>query len=1060
MSTGEAFESEAVTDLGSGTYTALRLQHATAQHLHLTTRRIFVGPIPEGWLKSHRTSWLKNSFNLSNYSSRAATFTASFNSQRTHYSGRDGPSAEAFNASFPQPDDVGEEENEEREEGEIDGSTSRQTAGISNTDEVPPLRSRRTTEKLKATRSKKSLSSPSFTTARSSVVPSTQKEVTPVMAGLNTSAASAASSQEEISHPQEPSGKGSDQPLTGGPSGLSNVEENEGGHSSSHSTTKRVSGGGYSILPGDALSSTASLIPHAKKQAGTSPTIEADLPLLLAPVPASTGLVRFNVPSDVVKDETRLKSDIVQSASRRRSWKRRGKAHPGAIVKMEKMLVRVDSTLQKLPPDYNENESIKMEFRTVAKWCELVIVCRESTDDVSDFSLQMYKSRVIPAIDQTRLSKRAAHEIPLIPKSTQVNLYSTLDKTLVIWVPWKTGTRIYLLRTRSAANAVEWYTFLRHSLGWQRSSELQVHVPDLSVTLKLEDPFGELEASRKATYSAETDNQAVLKTIEAEKAVAGTILTRCMDLLEESPEWAHILEAWAKNEKMGLAWKRYDRLEWVHGANEQRMYGTIAMQKTHDLELRPKHHYPTTVKSEDGGTKEEPSPMEGFLVRLTSQQGRITRYGKMFYKRLYFATHNQYLCYCRPAKALPPPPPKLTLGSGGKIPSAQHIVNHTPLIYTVDPYPTTEGKIDWLKTGTSANKEKYDRAAYKEAERKVNTLLHAEGHINLTHVVRVQDIQRGNSPADQNLEQGPNVDFHESVPDTTRDDGKTKEFDDDRTFELVLRNGLMIRLQAYDVRTKKEWMIGLDNLVKYWKLRLADDMHAFKITRQLNLATLDIDEEMESMLGQFADKWEVNRAVASPQLFNMCGISCCRAITISGVLYRKPRRHSTFVRCSVILCHGQLLIFHSTVRERTGKEIPHIQHDRQTVINLKDCYIYSGLVTESDLLYRNQTFDSNHPGHHALPKIYLEDGWTSHDEDTMTSFVIWQGSRKSLFRTHESTDNRGGGTSQRLRFVSSLGVPGRAIVFKARSRPERDHWVLSIGMEIDRLQTREHLRVQ
>lgn len=986
-----------------------------------------------------------------------------------------------FNTSFPQPDDVGEEENGDRAEGELDRRTSRQTAGSTNKDDALPFQSKWATEKVKASRSKKSTRSPSAFTARSRLKPGTQKDQTIVVAGLSTSAAPLASFHEEIRHPQDLSGKGSDLPLTGGPSGSGNLDKNEAGHSSSRSTNNRVSGGEYSILPGDASSSTASLIPHAKNQAGNSPAIEADLPLLLAPIPASTGLVKFNVPGDVVKDENRVKSDMVRSASRRRSWRRRGKAHPGAIVKMEKMLVRVDSTLHKPSTDYNENESLKMEFRTVAKWCELVIVCRESTDELSDFSIQMYKSRVIPAIDQTRLSKRAAHEIALIPNSTQVNLYSTLDKTLVIWVPWETGTRIYLLRTRSAANAVEWYTFLRHTLGWKRSSELQVHVPDLSVTLNLEDPFGELEASKKAAYSAETDDKAILKSIEVEKAVAGTIMTRCLELLDESPEWAHILEAWTKSEKMGLAWKRYDRLEWVHGANEQRMHGTIAMQKTHDLELRPKYHYPTTVKSEDEGIKEEPVPMEGFLVRLTSQQGRITRYGKMFYKRLYFATHNQYLCYCRPAKALPPPPPKLILGSGSKIPSAQHIVNHTPLIYAVDPYPITEGVIDWLKTGTSATKRKHDRAAYKEAERTVNTLLLAEGHINLTHVVQVQDIQRGNSPADQNLEQGPDVDFHESVPDTTRDDGKTKEFDDDRTFELVLINGLVIRLQAYNERTKKEWMTGLENLVKYWKLRLADDMHAFKMTRQLNLITLDIDEEMESMLGQFADKWELNRAVASPQLFNMCGISCCRAITvrplsqinpnfmrhlangirkISGVLYRKPRRHSTFVRCSVILCHGQLLIFHSTVRERTGKEIPHIQHDRQTVINLKDCYIYSGLVTESDLLYRNQTFDSNHPGHHALPKIYLEDGWTSQDDDTMTCFVIWQGSRKSLFRAHESTDDKRGGTRQRFKFVSSLGVPGRAIVFKARSRPERDHWVLSIGMEIDRSQTTQHLRVQ
>lgn len=163
------------------------------------------------------------------------------------------------------------------------------------------------------------------------------------------------------------------------------------------------------------------------------------------------------------------------------------------------------------------------------------------------------------------------------------------------------------------------------------------------------------------------------------------------------------------------------------------------------------------------------------------------------------------------------------------------------------------------------------------------------------------------------------------------------------------------------------------------------------------------------------------------------------------------------MRCGVILCHGQLLIFHGTLRQRTGKEVPHIQHDREAAINLKDCYIYSGLVTESDLMYQNQTFDSNHPGHHALPRVYLEDGWTSTDEDTMTCFVIWHAKRKSLFRSNGS-EGEGKGR-RRLRYVSRLGVPGSPIVFKARSRAERDHWVLAIGMEIDRLQTGEDIRV-
>ena len=178
---------------------------------------------------------------------------------------------------------------------------------------------------------------------------------------------------------------------------------------------------------------------------------------------------------------------------------------------------------------------------------------------------------------------------------------------------------------------------------------------------------------------------------------------------------------------------------------------------------------------------------------------------------------------------------------------------------------------------------------------------------------------------------------------------------------------------------------------------------------------------------------------------------------MSGNLYRKRKRHSTFQRCGVLLCHGQLLVFHDTLRKSSGKEIAHIQHERQAAIDLRNCYIYSGLVTEGDLLYQNQTFDNNHPGHHALPRVYLQDGWTSIDEDTMTCFVIWQSQNKSIFRASEERD--AGGTRRRMRYVSRLGVPGRSIVFKTRSRAERDHWVMSIGMEIDRLQGVEDIRV-
>ena len=75
----------------------------------------------------------------------------------------------------------------------------------------------------------------------------------------------------------------------------------------------------------------------------------------------------------------------------------------------------------------------------------------------------------------------------------------------------------------------------------------------------------------------------------------------------------------------------------------------------------------------------------------------------------------------------------------------------------------------------------------------------------------------------------------------------------------------------------------------------------------------------------------------------------------------------------------------------------------------------------------------------------------------MTCFVIWQPQTKSFFKANEEQES--GGVRQRLRHVSKLGVLGRSTVFKTRSRAERDHWVMSIGMEIDRLQGGQDIRI-
>ncbi|KAI9693195.1 MAG: hypothetical protein M1822_005191 [Bathelium mastoideum] len=1076
----------------------LEQRHSTPEHLHLTTRRCFIGPIPEGWLKSHRRDWYKHQLGLSE-SSRQPSFRASGNvSKQRRLTGLDGPSATAvYGHSFKQPNALELAEEDEAEEGQAGlhkaTTESPPAIGVSRSSPHPPPGIEEGTTSLRPR--KEETTYEDARTTQSPDGPTGENNIKPQIEGSKSRRESEAPSFRTAAE-QLPSQRQKSNETDPAPRPLSTVQEtsNVGTGSASKSSGDSASGAlrsGSEDQPG-AATSTTSLVRHgnhnditAKDRPGSSakpPThnesdapAEAQMAEPSAPKKSrrkTLGAVRFNVSDQLAKNELQMKAKLAQ-LSRQRTIRnlRTSTRQEGQIMKMERMLVRIDWSQQQLPREYDENCSQKIERRTLDKWRELMVVCRATVSgEEASFKLQMYKTRVIPALEQEHVRKRPLYEIPLDPKSTGVNLYSSLDKTVVMWKSERKGTRIFIMQPQSGADSMEWYTFIRNIGGWYRNDTLQVIVPDLSVQLILANPFEKIEASRDIAQAADGDETAIAKTLEEEQAIAGNIVERCVNMLEKSPQWRDIVQSWTHHHQVGLAWKRYDRLEWVHGANERKMYGTIAMQQSHDLELRPKQHYSTSVRNTAGQAIKEPPPIEGFLIRLTSLKGRDQKLGRMFFKRLYFSTHNQFLTFSRPAKVQPPPPPKLPMRTGTKIPTAHEIADQTPLIYAVDPYDLNQdGKVAWLASESGRPSDdvcQRDQEALDEAERSTDTLRNCDGIVKLSSIIRVRNVIRGATPADDHVDSGSDVEFHQEVDDSPNDDGTTGQFDDARTFELVLRNGLIIRLQAYNQATKTEWMQRLRHLVRYWTLRVAADLDLYKQVRRTNFATLKIDEESEAFVGQFAKKWEVGQATASPALYHLCGIARCRTVLMAGTLYRKPRRHAVFARCTVILCPGRLLLFQDTPRTRSGHETQHIHHERIGAIELQGCYLYSGLATENDLLYQNRTFDANRPGRHALPRRY-GDGWTSCDEDTATCFVVWHGRKKNLFRT--PGDQGSGGDQkpgerfeqrrQRLKLVSSLGVPGRSIVFKTRSRAEKDHWVMSIAGEIERLQAEEDVRL-
>jgi hypothetical protein len=162
----------------------------------------------------------------------------------------------------------------------------------------------------------------------------------------------------------------------------------------------------------------------------------------------------------------------------------------------------------------------------------------------------------------------------------------------------------------------------------------------------------------------------------------------------------------------------------------------------------------------------------------------------------------------------------------------------------------------------------------------------AEGFIDLSEVKFVRTVKRKPEGQDAGIGQGESVDFHATELSTNDseyefEEGVASEFDDERAFELVLENGLVIRLQSYNKETRREWMRRLRDLIKYWKLRLAEDIDSLKEMRAQNLKMVGIDQGFESRFGDWIRRYQLVEAVTAPGMYHFCRLSNCRTISVA-----------------------------------------------------------------------------------------------------------------------------------------------------------------------------------
>jgi hypothetical protein len=122
-------------------------------------------------------------------------------------------------------------------------------------------------------------------------------------------------------------------------------------------------------------------------------------------------LVKFDIPEDSRRATLQMRAKKAQmTVTRVGSKARRQKIKDGLVVKMERMLVRVDAA-DEVPDDFDENVNQRVVSRVKETWREYMIVCRHSHVNDADFVLQLYQTRVsaLPTTSNIPLTLLAGH---------------------------------------------------------------------------------------------------------------------------------------------------------------------------------------------------------------------------------------------------------------------------------------------------------------------------------------------------------------------------------------------------------------------------------------------------------------------------------------------------------------------------------------------------------------------------------------------------------------------------------------------------------------------------
>lgn len=448
---------------------------------------------------------------------------------------------------------------------------------------------------------------------------------------------------------------------------------------------------------------------------------------------------------------------------------------PRTLIRVEKMQVLI-----KYFRLVNSCEYVPVStFKGFDGWRECIVALRTTGRWDEPLTIQLPSSLNIKVYD----NDPARWELGIGPKC---HLESDHEITITKYVFERRGKVKIVLRGRTLETMWKWTRLLNRAIGASKHIELNVSVGPIVVDMLVPaQHVGAQTEHPKVGYDELTgfDNW------------SDPMRSYIFGVLKGVDQFLIL----CKKGKVDLAWVKNDRVEWVEQADS-----LYCHRPGYKLEARVRVLYHTNVKQTELGQlnitdgfqipNDNFSHIEGYLIRLSTWKKKVKSLDRMFYKKLYFHSHDNLLFFSTVANSAPP-------ATGSLLPTGEW-----------ETAPFTD--LNWLKNSQKLGyiKER-DRAACYESNRRGALVVMSDGCIDLKDVEQVRRAGRDNLRIDTENDENH---YQHFISDN--DNGIVTGFSELTTFELVLPDSI-IRLQAQDSHACDLWISHLSRIMKHFRKR-------------------------------------------------------------------------------------------------------------------------------------------------------------------------------------------------------------------------------------------------